>query len=187
MSMIYGERVRLRAIERDDLQQYYAWVNDPEVTRNLGLYLPMSNRDEEGWFERVSQGDANERPLAIEMRDGGRNWKLIGNCGVFGIEWVNGSAELGIMIGEKSCWDQGYGTEVMMLLLRHCFETLNLHRVFLRVYADHSRGIRAYQKAGFVEEGRMREAVFKHGRYDDVIFMSVLRSEWQARTKEKQV
>lgn len=185
MSMIYGEHVRLRAVERDDIQHYYAWVNDPEVTRNLALYLPMSNRDEEQWFERATQGDANERPLAIEVHDG-HSWKLIGNCGVFSIEWVNSSAELGIMIGEKSAWNQGYGTEVMTLLLRHCFETLNLNRVFLRVYADNPRGIRAYQKAGFVEEGRMREAVFKHGRYDDVILMSVLRSEWQARIKEKQ-
>ena len=185
MSMIYGERVRLRAIEHDDVKYYYAWVNDPDVTRNLSLYLPMSNRDEEHWFERVTQGDPNERPLAIEVRDGD-GWKLIGNCGVFSIEWVNSSAELGIMIGDKSCWNKGYGTEVMNLLLRHCFETLNLNRVFLRVYADNPRAIRAYRKAGFVEEGRMREAVFKHGKYDDVILMSVLRSDWNARIKEKQ-
>ncbi|MEW6406445.1 MAG: GNAT family protein [Chloroflexota bacterium] len=185
MSMIYGQRVRLRAIERDDVKRYYEWVNDPEVTRSLALYLPMSNQDEEQWFERVSHGDPNEKPLAIEVRDGD-GWKLIGNCGVFGIEWVNSSAELGIMIGDKTCWNQGHGTEVMILLLRHCFETLNLHRVFLRVYADNTRGLRAYEKAGFVEEGRMREAVFKHGKYDDVVFMGVLRSEWNARIKEKQ-
>jgi RimJ/RimL family protein N-acetyltransferase len=159
MSMICSERVRLRAIEHEDVKQYYAWVNDPEVTRSLALYLPMSNRDEEAWFERVTHGDPNEKPFAIEVRDGD-NWKLIGNCGVFGIDWVNSSAELGIMIGEKSAWNKGYGTEVMKLLLRHGFETLNLNRVFLRVYADNLRGQRAYIKAGFVEEGRMREAVF---------------------------
>jgi diamine N-acetyltransferase len=185
MSMIYGQRVRLRAIERDDVKRYYEWVNDPEVTRSLALYLPMSNQDEEQWFERVSRGDPNEKPFALELRDGD-GWRLIGNCGVFGIEWVNSSAELGIMIGDKSVWNQGHGTEVMTLLLRHCFETLNLNRVFLRVYASNPRGIRAYEKAGFVEEGRMREAVFKHGKYDDVILMSVLRSEWNALTKEKQ-
>jgi len=63
---------------------------------------------------------------------------------------------------------------------------LNLDRVFLRVYADNPRAIRAYRKAGFVEEGRMREAVFKHGKYVDVILMSVLRADWNARIKEKQ-
>lgn len=190
MSMIHGERVRLRAAEREDVKHYYEWVNDPQVTRNLALYLPMSNVEEERWFEQMLQRDPNEKTLAIEIRNGvpsgdDKGWKLIGNCAVFGIEWVNSNAELGIMIGDKSCWDQGYGTEVMTLLVRHCFETLNLNRVFLRVYADNLRGKRAYEKAGFVEEGRMREAVFKHGRYDDVIIMSVLRSEWKTHGKEK--
>ena len=184
MSVIYGERVRLRAVEREDVRRFYDWVNDPEVTHSLTLYLPMSTLDEERWFEGASQRDPNEKPLAIEMREG-ENWKLIGNCGVFGIEWVQRTGELGIMIGEKSAWNKGHGTEVMKLLLRHCFETLNLNRVYLRVYADNPRAKRAYEKAGFVEEGRLRQAVYKHGKYDDIFVMSVLRSEWSSRKKEK--
>ena len=184
MSMIYGERLRLRAIEREDVKRYYEWVNDPEVTYGLSLYLPMSNLDEERWLESATQRDPNEKPLAIEVQQG-EEWKLIGNCRVFGIEWVNRSGELGIMIGDKSAWNRGYGTEVMTLLLRHCFETLNLNRAFLRVYAENARAQRAYEKAGFVEEGRMRQAVFKHGKYEDVVIMSVLRSEWFAGKKEK--
>jgi len=184
MSRIYGEHLRLRAVEQADVGKFHEWVNDPEVTHGLALYLPMSNLDEEHWFERLAQRDPNEKPLSIDLREG-EAWKLIGNCGVFAIEWLHSCAELGIMIGDKSAWDKGYGTECMSLLLRHCFETLNLNRVALRVYADNLRAQRAYQKAGFVEEGRLRQAVFKHGRYDDVIIMSVLRSEWSARMKER--
>jgi RimJ/RimL family protein N-acetyltransferase len=184
MSMIYGERVRLRATERTDVPSYYEWVNDPEVTRGLALYLPMSNAEEQRWFERTLERDPQEKPLAIEVRDG-EAWKLIGNCGVFGIEWTNRSAELGILIGDKSVWDRGYGTETMTLLLRHGFETLNLNRLFLRVFAANVRAVRAYEKAGFVEEGRLRQAVFKNGRYDDIIVMSVLRSEWENRRRER--
>lgn len=184
MSMIYGERVRLRAVERDDVKKFYEWVNDPDVTYGLGLYLPMSIVDEERWFDGIAQRDANEKPLAIEVRDGD-GWKLIGNCRVFEIEWVNSSAELGIMIGDKSIWNQGYGTEVMTLLLRHGFETLNLNRIYLRVFSDNPRAKRAYEKTGFVEEGRLREAVFRHGQYGDMFIMSVLRSEWTTRKKEK--
>lgn len=183
MSMIFGERVRLRAVEREDVKHFYEWVNDPEVTRGLSMYLPMSSVEEEKWFERVQTRDPHEKPLAIEARDG-EGWKLIGDCGVFDVEWVNRSAELGIMIGDKSVWNQGFGTEVMLLLLRHCFETLNLNRVFLRVYAGNGSAQRAYVKAGFVEEGRMRQAVYKRGQYDDIILMSVLSSEWAARKLE---
>jgi RimJ/RimL family protein N-acetyltransferase len=182
MSILYGERIRLRAVERDDIRTFHEYVNDPEVTRGLSMYLPMSLADEEKWFG--SMRDPNEKPLAIEIRKG-KTWKLIGNCGVFGIETANRSAELGIMIGEKKEWDKGYGAEAMTLLLRHGFWTLNLHRLFLRVYADNVRAVRSYEKAGFVLEGRLREAVYKFGRYDDVLIMSVLRSEWDARKKEK--
>jgi len=180
MSMIYGKRVRLRAVERGDINTFHGWVNDPEVTRGLSLYLPMSATDEENWFNSLTKRDQDERPLAIEVRKG-KNWKLIGNCGVFGIEHVNSSAELGIMIGDKSEWDKGYGSEVMTLLLRHCFETLNLNRAFLRVYTENIRAVRSYEKTGFVLEGRLREAVYKFGKYEDVLIMSVLRSEWTTR------
>jgi RimJ/RimL family protein N-acetyltransferase len=184
MSMIYGERVRLRAAEREDVKKFCIWVNDPDVTRYLSLYLPMSSVDEENWFERMSKRDQAEKTLVIEVRDGD-GWKMIGNCGVFGIDSVNSLGELGIMLGEKDEWNKGYGTETMVLLLRHCFDTLNLNRAYLHVYAENKRASRSYEKAGFVEEGRLRESVYKHGKYDDVIVMSVLRSEWAARTKEK--
>lgn len=184
MSIIYGERVRLRAAEREDVKNFYVWVNDPDVTRYLSLYLPMSTVDEENWFNSMTQRSQSEKTLVIEVRDG-NGWKMIGNCGVFDIDPIGRLGEIGIMLGEKDEWDKGYGTEAMSLLVHHCFETLNFNRVYLRVYAENLRAKRAYEKAGFVEEGRLREAVYKNGKYDDVIIMSVLRAEWIARMKEK--
>jgi RimJ/RimL family protein N-acetyltransferase len=184
MSIIYGERVRLRGAERSDLEKFVEWINDPEVTMGLTLFLPMSSVDEEKWFEGTMQRPQEEKPLVIDMKDGA-DWRVIGNSNFMDFDWVARSAEVGIMIGDKSIWDQGYGTEVMRLLLRHGFETLNLNRVFLRVYAENKRAIHTYEKVGFVHEGRMRQAVFKYGAYSDVLFMSVLRDEWNARKKER--
>jgi RimJ/RimL family protein N-acetyltransferase len=184
MSMIYGERVRLRAAEREDVKSFCVWVNDPDVTRYLSLYLPMSTVDEENWFNAMTQRSQSEKTLVIEVRDG-NGWKMIGNCGVFDIDPVSRLGEIGIMLGEKDEWNKGYGTETMLLLVNHCFETLNFNRTYLRVYAENQRAKRAYEKAGFVEEGRLREAAYRQGKYDDVIIMSVLRSEWIARMKEK--
>lgn len=176
--MIYGERIRLRSVEKEDLDSFMVWVNDPEVTFGLSLYLPISSWEEEEWFASLSKRPQAERPLAVEMRDGD-DWKLIGNLGYHQIDNVAHAGEVGIMIGEKSIWGQGYGTEAMRLLLKHGFETLNLNRIFLRVYAENKRAIRTYEKVGFVHEGRMREALFKHGSYQDLLFMSVLRKEWE--------
>ncbi|MFN8384581.1 MAG: GNAT family protein [Anaerolineales bacterium] len=180
MSIIYGDRIRLRAVEREDVSKFHEWVNDPEVTRGLAMYLPMSLADEEYWFDSHAKRDPREKPFAIDVRKG-KSWKLIGNCGVFGISDVNSSAELGIMLGDKTEWNKGYGSEVMSLLVRHCFETLNLNRAYLKVYTENVRAVRSYEKAGFVLEGRLREAVYKFGKYDDVLVMSVLRSEWTSR------
>ncbi|MBA4380275.1 MAG: N-acetyltransferase [Anaerolinea sp.] len=180
--MIYGERIRLRSIEREDLPRFVEWLNDPEVIAGLALYLPFSLAEETKWFEKMIERPAEERALGIEIRteDG---WALIGSCGFHNIEWTNRAGEVGIAIGDKTCWNQGYGSEVMLLLLRHGFETLNLNRVFLRVHAPNRRAISTYEKAGFVQEGRMRQAVYKNGEYQDVLFMSVLHSEWDAQRR----
>ena len=182
--MICGNRVRLRGVERGDVPKFQQWLNDPEVIENLAMYLPLSMIDEEHWLEDVSRRPPEERPLAIEIKQG-RGWRLIGTSGLFNLEWTNRCAEIGIFIGDKSVWDKGYGTETVQLLLRHGFETLNLHRIYLRVYSSNPRGKRAYEKAGFILEGTMREAVYRHGRYVDMHIMSVLRSEWNAVSEGK--
>ena len=177
--MIYGNHIRLRAVERADLPRFQEWPNDPEVTEGLSTYLPLSMPDEEQWFERVSRLEPEAKPLAIDLRQDS-NWRLIGDIGFFNIEWINRGAEFGIFIGDKSVWNQGYGTESVQLLLMHGFQTLNLHRIYLRVYSTNPRARRSYEKVGFVLEGTLREAVYRHGRYADIHVMSILRPEWSA-------
>ena len=175
--MITGERVRLRADERADVPWFVQWLNDPEVTEHLSFFLPLSQAVEERWFEDMLKLPREQQPLAIEARCA-EGWKLIGNCGWMNFDWPSRSAEVGLFIGDKTCWDQGFGTEVMRLLLKHGFETLNLNRVFLRVHETNLRGIHVYEKVGFQHEGRLRQAVYQHGRYQDMLIMSVLSPEW---------
>ncbi|MBC8331151.1 MAG: GNAT family N-acetyltransferase [Anaerolineae bacterium] len=175
--MILGERLRLRAIEKEDLPLFVGWLNDPEVRHGLALYLPLSHAEEEQWFDAMLKRAPEERALMIEIDNDGE-WLPVGNCSLFGLDWRVRSAEVGIMIGDKSRWNQGYGTETMRLILQHGFETLNLNRIFLRVYDDNPRARRAYEKAGFVHEGSLRQAHYKYGNYSDVHIMSMLRAEW---------
>jgi RimJ/RimL family protein N-acetyltransferase len=178
--MIYGKRIRLRRDERVDLPKFVEWLNDPEVYRYLGaINLPFSISKEEQWFENMLKRSREEQPFAIEIREDD-GWRLVGNCGFFDINRSARSAEVGIFIGDKSCWNKGYGTEVIRLLLRVGFETLNLNRIFLRVDESNRGGIRAYEKAGFIHEGRFRQGTFQGGEYRDMLLMSVLRSEWSS-------
>jgi RimJ/RimL family protein N-acetyltransferase len=192
--MIFSDRIRLRAPERSDIPRFVAWFNDPEVIAGLGPNYPKSQADEENWFDEMLKQPASQHPMVIEIRVTGVrpegavsfppgdmpadvDWVPIGNCSFHAIDWRNRSGEVGIVIGEKRFWNQGYGTETMHLLVKHGFETLNLHRIWLRVHATNLRAIRSYEKVGFTHEGRMREAEFKNGSYVDVLLMSILESE----------
>jgi len=175
--MIVGDRIRLRAIRREDLPLFVKWLNDPEVRRGLVHCHPFSDEDEEDWYESMRKRPLEEHPLTIEILVG-NEWTPIGDCGLLGINWRVRESEFGIFIGEKEHWDKGYGTEALLLMLRHGFETLNLNRIGLRVYADNPRAIRSYEKAGFVHEGTLRQGHYHDGEYIDVLMMSVLRSEW---------
>jgi diamine N-acetyltransferase len=178
--MIYGERIRFRAVERDDIPLFVDWLNDPEILQGLLLYLPLSQEDEATWYENMMKRPLDEHPMVIEIHEAS-DWLPIGNCGFINIDWRNRSGEVGIFIGEKSFWNKGYGTDAIRLLLKHGFMTLNLNRVALDVYATNERAIRCYEKAGFVHEGCKRKAIFKDGDYIDLMQMSVLREEWEGK------
>lgn len=180
--MILGERVRFRAMERADLPHFVRWLNDPEVRRGLSMFLPISTGHEEQWFEEQLKRPAYEQSFALEAEIDG-HWKLIGSVALFDFNWIARKAEIGIMIGEKAQWNKGYGGEAMRLILKHGFETLNLHRLYLKVFANNPRAIRSYEKVGFVLEGRLRDADFAEGGYVDDLIMSMLRPEWESGLK----
>ena len=175
--MIISETVRLRAIERQDLPLFVAWLNDPEVRQHLLVNISLSQAQEDGWFDRMLARPLEEQPLGIEVRTP-EGWRLVGNCSFFDLDWRNRCCEIGIFIGDQEYWGRGYGTQVMRLMLKYGFNTLNLNRVYLRVYESNPRGINCYEKAGFRHEGRLRQAIFQDGRYIDLLMMSVIRSEW---------
>jgi RimJ/RimL family protein N-acetyltransferase len=176
--MLEGKLIRLRALEASDLERAYTWVNDYEVTQYLMLRYPMSRTQEEKYLSETSgQGSSfQDVRLAIETKDSTH----IGMTGLHRARPEDRGAELGIMIGDKSFWSNGYGTDTVQTLLRFAFDQMNLHKVMLGVFDFNERAQACYRKCGFVDEGRFREEYFQDGRYWDVIRMSILRREWQA-------
>ena len=181
--MILGQRVRLRPIEKDDLPRFVKWLADEETRGYLGQHLPYGLTQEEHWYEsNLKAGEEQAWAIDAQPTDVTMGpWDHIGSCGFLKINWRNRHAEVGILIGAREYWGQGHGTDAMRTLVNWGFNTLNLNRVYLRVFADNARAIRCYQKVGFVEEGRLRQDDFRDGVYRDTVWMSLLRSEWEAR------
>jgi RimJ/RimL family protein N-acetyltransferase len=172
--MLEGQLVRLRAIEPDDRERAQVWLSDPEVTYYLTMRYPLAEQDPVWLADPQPGGFANGVHLAIETRDGTH----IGGVNLHDVQPEDRKASLGVIVGEKSCWSNGYGGDAITTLLRFGFHEMNLHRVWLGVLDGHKGAVRCYEKCGFQHESRRRQQVFKHGRYWDVLMMGILRHEF---------
>ena len=170
------DRVRLRALRHDDLAILRSFVNDPEVMRFSNAFRPISEIEQDQWWERILQS-RDMVWFGVEELEG-KAPKLVGTCCLVDIDPIVRQAELRIRIGAKESWGHGLGTGACALLVGYGFDHLNLQRIWLRVFASNPRAIRLYEKLGFATEGRPRRAAFIAGEADDVVLMGLLREEW---------
>src|ERR1700759_465460 len=178
-SILVGDRVRLRGVREDDLPALATWEMDP------GRLTTLSNRltppSEAAARERIAKWSANEKDdfsLAIETLDDPP--VLVGNIGLFDVRTKDRCAALGIALGREYI-GRGYGTDAVRVIVGYGFREMGLHRIGLSVAPFNPVGIRAYEKAGVVEEGRYRASVLHDGRWYDEVLMSILDHEWAAR------
>lgn len=141
-----GERLRLREFGPADLVQTRKWVADPQIARWILPAWPLLPASWEEWLRRVYTSP-DSRHFAIVLHSG----RHIGNVSLHSIRWEEGTAEVGIVLGEKDCWGQGYGPEALRLLVRYAFEELGLRKLVLHVHRENARALRAYRKVGFRE------------------------------------
>lgn len=180
-NLFTGELVRLT---RDDVQlaaeTFGRWQRNSEYWRlqSSGPAYTYSVNEVKKWLEKetVTENDVNY-PFHIHCLEDDR---LIGDVGLDGVRFSHGDTFVGISIGDPQDWGKGYGTDAMRIILRYAFDELNLHRVSLNVFEYNPRAICSYEKAGFKIEGRIRQLLNREGRRWDIIFMGILRSEWEA-------
>jgi RimJ/RimL family protein N-acetyltransferase len=172
---IAGRLVALRRPVASDLASVIRWYRDPEIARLTRYQMrQMSQAEIERFFQvRMLAPDALAYCI-VESATG----RLIGFTTFSALDADNGSVMFHITIGERTAWGRGLGTEATQLMLHHAFERLGLHRVGLTVFSYNTRAIRAYEKAGFRIEGRLREAIQRETVYFDEVQMGILAGEW---------
>ncbi len=187
--LFQGNLVRLATQERSDLEKVVEWFNDPEYLGNLmiGMITPRSLDQSQHWYERHLNEEHNwfsPSDPDFSIRTLG-NDKLIGFFALNDVDWKNLNCWVAIGIGDRSYWSKGYGTDAMRVGLRYAFAEMGLNRVQLMVFAFNERAIASYKKVGFQVEGIRREAIYRDGKFNDVVHMSILRSEWEALPAEQ--
>lgn len=182
-TLFRGELVYLVAPDpAGDAAKFAKWMSDSEFVRLLDTdparLLSVGKHKE--WLEKDLLEEQKNDELFFLIRTLVEE-RTIGFVGLDGIRWVHGDAWVGIGLGEREYWGKGYGTDAMQILQRYAFDELNLHRLSLNVFDYNQRAIRSYEKAGFIVEGRSRQYLNREGQRFDMIFMGILREEWEKR------
>jgi RimJ/RimL family protein N-acetyltransferase len=176
--MLRGRLVYLRPGEREDIPLFVRWLSDARTTEHLALRSPIGRAIEERWFDDLLEHHGRDRWFFVIARlaDG----RAVGSLDLHALDLRNGSAGIGILIGDPADTSQGYGSDALRVLLEFGFGDLRLERLWLDVYEDNVRGRHVYERLGFVQEATFRRSHFRAGRYIDTHRMAVLRGEWTA-------
>jgi len=172
--MLKGDKVILRPMKREYLDKYLEYQNDVELQllSSAEAVLPMEYERLVARFEAHLKADRNEIAwFAIEVQGG----RFVGQCLLHNFDYTAGTCELGITIGDRDYLGQGYGKDVVRLLVKYAFRLRNMRKVWLTTNGSNERAQRSFAKCGFVEEGRLRAHIWLDGRYDDLVYMAAHR------------
>jgi ribosomal-protein-alanine N-acetyltransferase len=174
-AFLLGERIALRPLTAADVDgPYLDWFNDPEVCRlNSHHVFPYTRAEALAWVQALP-GRRDALVLAITMREDGRH---VGNLSLQGIDPVSRSAELAIVLGDRSVSGQGIGLEAARLLVEHGFTALNLHRIACGTLAANVAMRRLAERLGMREEGVRRQAAWTDGTYHDIVEYGLLAAD----------
>ncbi|WP_257350360.1 GNAT family N-acetyltransferase [Pseudalkalibacillus decolorationis] len=182
--MITGKKVELRPVSLEDFKRTYQWRNDEETAKleaGTGLFhhshVPLEQIEDtyEKAIKKLDKRDAGEFSIYTQEE----NPKHIGLICYRELNIVARRCTLGIGIGDKEYWGNGFGSDAMKALINYLFQTMNLNRVQLDTWSGNVRAIRSYEKCGFVVEGRLRNHAYIDGKYYDTIVMGLLKEEFQ--------
>jgi RimJ/RimL family protein N-acetyltransferase len=178
---IVGERCYLSPCQPEDAALWAKWENDLETAIPLGdeAYLPSTVEKVEQRIHDIIRDDGQVFNIILQEGD-----LPIGRCMLFNIDAVNRHAMLGIVIGEKQYWGQGYGEEATRLVVDYGFNLLNLNNIMLGVFSFNQRAIQCYERVGFKLIGRRREVRVLGQKKYDVLLMDLLASEFHSRLVE---
>ena len=173
---LVGDKVAIGPNRRDQAPLFERWFNDLEVMIpfEFDSLSPMTRDATEHALDPGPRNDSRRDFTIYEVEA----HRPIGWANLHRISFSQRIAEFGICIGDRSCWDKGYGTEATQLVLDFAFTGLSLNSVLLSAFAYNQRALRAYEKAGFREIGRWRQAHWIGGRAHDVVFMDCLAADF---------
>nr|WP_256454924.1 GNAT family protein [Cohnella sp. GbtcB17] len=164
----------MRKLEELDAPIMLANTMDEEIRYMTGTKSNFTLEQIQTHINNINN-DPSRYDFAICLKDDDR---MIGELSISDIDEENKKAGFRITMNSIQLTGKGYGTEAIKIVLRFVFEELKLNRLELEVFSHNLRGIRAYEKAGFVKEGVLRESLYYDGTYSDEIIMAMIKKDY---------
>jgi RimJ/RimL family protein N-acetyltransferase len=165
-----NDAVTIGPLLPEDTGQLFVWLNDVDAARLDLAYRPTDWLAFKAWLDELARTNAQ---IVFAIRKLFEP-QIVGFVIFKNIQFVHRSAEIGVRIGMEAERGKGYGTRALRLAVNYAWNHLNLHRLSLTVFAHNSRAIASYRAAGFLEEGRLKDAAFIDGEWIDVVPMAAL-------------
>jgi len=177
-----GAKVRLVPLDRArHLDNALTWLNDPEVTAwTLVGDWPLGRLAEEAFFDGLLRQDPHAPPADIVFAVEALGGEHIGFTGLHRIDWRNGVALTGTVIGRRDLWGSGLGTDTVRVRSAYAFTVLGLRLLLSEVFADNRASLHMLARTGYREVGRIPGRYFKGGSFRDVVLLAFARGEWHA-------
>lgn len=163
----------LRLMTELDTDSIIAWRNREDVRKNFIYREPFTREGHLHWVKTMIDTGRAVQMIICNLASG----QPLGSVYIRDIDREHNKAEYGIFIGVPEARGRGIGTAAAKLMLRYCFGEEGLHRVYLRALADNRQAVRSYEKAGFVQEGCLRDDVYIDGKYYDIIWMAAIKHD----------
>jgi RimJ/RimL family protein N-acetyltransferase len=170
-SVITGEKTKLREKKLTDVRADFRWQSDPELSKldaapalNMSFTLYLLD-----YTSMIHEQEFYRFPLAVETREG----RHIGNCTLYDIDEKKREGQVGIMIGDKDYWNQGYGADVMTTFTNYIFRHSTLNRLYLKTLDWNARAQKSFAKSGFLQCGWLKKDGF------NFMLMEITREQWE--------
>jgi UDP-4-amino-4,6-dideoxy-N-acetyl-beta-L-altrosamine N-acetyltransferase len=156
----------LRRLNKNDKEILYKWINNRELRKYSSSYQQISWDEHCTWFDNIQKDKTTE---IFGVKRNPENNDLVGTCQLTNIQQNHKRAELLIRVWEP---ELGYGTTAIKELVDYAFFCLQLHKIYLHVFAWNARAIHVYEKCGFKKEGFLKDDVIVDGKYTDQYIMA---------------
>lgn len=170
-----GPNIDIRHVIPKDYKKIYRWFLDRELMEHaFGIVVDDKVIDQisQDYFKDFVNMAVNA--YGIETKDG----LLIGFVRFSFREDYENYIKIGILIGEKSYWGKGYGSEAMKLSIDSLFKRKNINRIELDTAQFNSRAQRCFEKSFFKKTGEFTEVNFLTGEMTHKISMCITKKEY---------